>query len=124
LELRTKALYFVQPRGEIFGIVNKGIVFGSAAQRKFWKYNKLTVFIQPYGIANKSTAFCSAAYRKSSELRTKGFFFFSPERKFWNRDQSSILFSCAAKLFGIANKNVLELRPKALHFVQPRTKIF
>jgi hypothetical protein len=41
LELRTKALYFVQPRGETFGI------FGSAAQEILEVRPKALHFIQP-----------------------------------------------------------------------------
>jgi hypothetical protein len=75
-----------------------------------------------FGIASKSTAFFAAA-----------------QRKFWNlptEATQTILFCRAAKIFGIcqqkhlqlkltafgsvAQRNFLELRPKAVYFVQPR----
>jgi hypothetical protein len=110
LELRPKALYFVQPRSENFGIVNKSIWFSRT--EKFWKCDqkhctssslfrraeesfrfstKALYFLfsranKSFGIATKSTAFCSTAQRKDSELRTK-----------------SIVF-CSGAQRGIANK--------------------
>jgi hypothetical protein len=92
-ELRPKALSHVRPRSENFGIYNN---------------------------SNSSNLFCPAAQRKSFGICQREQIKLNALRsaalgKFLVLQQKQcILFSRAAKLS--------ELRPKALHFVQPRSK--
>jgi hypothetical protein len=133
VELQRKALYFVQPRGENFGIVNKSTVFGSAAQRKVVELRtKALHFVQP-------------RTEKIMNCEQKHFFVQPRSEFFWNRDQKhGIWVSCAANFFGIATKSTafcsaaqrifLNCEQKhstaqrnfwnLLHFVLPRSQNF
>jgi hypothetical protein len=109
-----------------FGIVTKSTlellttVFCSAARRKFWNSEQkhcilLSRAAKNCGIANNSTAFCSATHRKNSELRTKAFFSVQPRSEnFGIVTKSTVFVQLCSEIFGIANKKVLELRPKTL----------
>jgi hypothetical protein len=89
-----------------FGIANKSTVFGSAAQRKFWKCDRKHCIL-----------FSRAA--KTSEIANKSILL-SPgaRRKFLNRDQKSAaqwkfvqprLFGLRSENFGIYQQKQLKL---------------
>jgi hypothetical protein len=126
-ELRTKALYFVQPQRKTFELRTKELKFCSAAQRKILEFTLKSISNQRYSVQDfaakivgicqqkqlELTAFCSAAQRKTLESHC-------------------ILFS-RAKNFGIANKITffcsgaqrIDLRTSLnLYCVQPREKVW
>jgi hypothetical protein len=116
----NKALHFVQPRSEKFGIATKSTVFCAATQRKILELRRN--FVEPRS--------------ENFGLRTKALYFVQPHgEKICNCEQKlSIWFSRTEEIlegeksFGFATKSTvhcsttqrkrLESRTKALHFVQ------
>jgi hypothetical protein len=116
LELRRKALYFVLPRSENFGISQqkqlKLTAFCSAVQRKIKELRpKALYFVENF----QTTAYFVQSRRKTLELRSKALYFAQPysenfgivnkstvfgsaaQRKLWNCEQNCTLFSRAPK---------------------------
>jgi hypothetical protein len=116
--LRTKALYFVQPRSEKFrNLPTKATQIDCI------------LFSRAEGIATKRTVFCSAAQRRFRNCDQTHCICSAVQRKKLN------LFRRAAKFFGIANQKStpfcstaqqkdFELPTRALHFLQSRSENF
>jgi hypothetical protein len=140
LELRPKALSFVQQRRQNFGIYQqkqlKWTVFCSPQAKVLTKATQIdctlfsraakiselreksTVFscraATNFGIANQSTVFCSAPQRKNLELRTSTVFCSAADENFWNLPTKVTQINCILP----AEKNTVLVRNSKIFAVQ------
>jgi hypothetical protein len=152
LELRPKTLYLFSRAEKFFGIATKSTVLCSAQPRReiFWNCDPkhCTLFSREeksVGIASKSTTFCSAVQGICFQLWTKKAQYFVQPRienfGIYQQQYHKLNLFCPAaqrEFFGICQQEqvkltafrsaalriFLELRPKAVYSVQPRSENF